>query len=67
MNNAPSTETPEKSEGRRSVQLLRTGLLIAGSAFLGGMAVVFWNQKSLTKLRQAAERGAENAEGGDEE
>jgi len=67
MNSTPSPEVSEKSGGRRSVQVLRTGLLIAGSAFLGGMAVVFWNQKSLTRLRQAAESAAESRDGGEEE
>lgn len=37
---------------RRSLQVLRTGLLVAGSALLGGLAVVFWNRKSLASLRQ---------------
>ena len=31
---------------------LETGLLIAGSALLGGLAVAFWNRKSLSRLRQ---------------
>ena len=67
MSHASSPEVPGKPGSRRSVQLIRTGLLIAGSAFLGGMAVVFWNQKSLTRLRQAAESAGENTDGGEEE
>ncbi len=34
---------------------LRTGLLIAGSMLLGGLAVVLWNRSSLSRLRQPAE------------
>lgn len=47
----------------------RTGLLIAGSALLGGLAVVLWNRSSLSRLRQPAEAGAQppvSADGEDE-
>ena len=30
---------------------LRTGLLIAGSALFGGIAVAFWNRRTLTKMQ----------------
>jgi hypothetical protein len=36
----------------RGWRTVRTGLLIAGSAMLGGLAVVFWNRKSLARLHQ---------------
>jgi len=36
-------------------ETLRTGLLIAGSALLGGLAVVLWNRSSLSRLRQPLE------------
>lgn len=40
--------TPSKSERK----LLRTGLLIAGSALFGGLAVALWNRRALTQLRR---------------
>lgn len=48
---------PEESP-RPRLQAFRTGLLIAGSALLGGLAVVLWNRSSLSKLRQSAETEA---------
>jgi hypothetical protein len=42
---------PEKPTPAR-LQALRTGLLIAGSALLGGLAVVLWNRSSLSRLRE---------------
>lgn len=34
------------------LKIFRTGLLITGSALLSGLAVVFWNRKSLATIRQ---------------
>lgn len=53
MNEAPDKpesepETPEKP----GIRILQTGLLVAGSALLGGLAVALWHRKSLAKLRQ---------------
>ncbi len=45
---------PESPPGNR-LRVLRTGLLIAGSALFGGLAVAFWNRKSLARLRQPVE------------
>ncbi len=36
----------------RGLRFLGTGLLIAGSAFFGGLAVALWDRKSLAKLRE---------------
>jgi hypothetical protein len=47
-------ETPTETVQRRGIRLLQTGLLVAGSALLGGVAVAIWNRKSLAKLRQPA-------------
>jgi hypothetical protein len=44
----PSFATPP----RRGFHLLQTGLLVAGSALLGGLAVALWHRNSLAKLRQ---------------
>jgi hypothetical protein len=49
-----SPTTP--SAPRRGLKFLRAGLLIAGSAFFGGLAVAFWDRKSLAKLRQPPQR-----------
>jgi hypothetical protein len=40
---------PPKKPG---IRVLQTGLLVAGSALLGGLAVALWHRKSLAKLRQ---------------
>ena len=38
----------------------RTGLLVVGSALLGGIAVALWNRRSLTDIqKQAQEKGPE--------
>jgi hypothetical protein len=41
-----SKEVSQKKVGR-----FRTGLLMAGSALFGGIAVVLWNRRSLTKMQ----------------
>ena len=46
---------------------LRTGLLMAGSALLGGLAVVLWNRKTLANLRQPAASSNQPPEIEDEE
>jgi hypothetical protein len=53
MNSLPdeSEPTPEPPK-KRGIRVLQTGLLVAGSALLGGLAVVLWHRKSLAKLRQ---------------
>jgi hypothetical protein len=48
-----SPERPQPSSFRPGLRSLKTGFLIAGSAFLGGLTVVLWNRKSLAKLRQS--------------
>jgi hypothetical protein len=44
----PAPEPPQKP----AIRVLQTGFLVAGSALLGGLAVVLWHRKSLAKLRQ---------------
>jgi hypothetical protein len=34
------------------LHILQTGLLVTGSALLGGLAVALWHRKSLSKLRE---------------
>jgi hypothetical protein len=45
-------EETQKPPIRPGIRVLRAGLLLAGSALLGGLAVVLWHRKSLDKLRQ---------------
>ena len=52
MPTLPSADDHDHAPSNRSWGALKTGALIAGSAFLGGLAVVFWNRKSLARLRQ---------------
>ncbi len=49
---ADSAEHQLHSRSHRSLRMLATGLLIAGSALFGGLAVALWDRKSLARLRQ---------------
>jgi hypothetical protein len=42
------------SSSRKGLHLVGTALLIAGSALFGGLAVVLWNRKALSRLHQPA-------------
>jgi hypothetical protein len=42
----------ENSRKRIASSGLRTGLLVVGSAFLGGIAVALWNRHSLAEMRK---------------
>ena len=58
--NAPveSAEAPvEPTAAPPRQRPFRTGLLIATSALLGGLAVVLWNRNSLLRLRQPPQSG----------
>ena len=37
---------------------LKTGLLVVGSALLGGIAVALWNRRSLTDMRNQPEEAS---------
>lgn len=52
----PAGSSNPKSIPRRGLRFLGAGLLIAGSALFGGLAVALWDRKSLAKLRQASSR-----------
>ena len=65
MNSNPDSAPEEPAPAR--LQTLRTGLLIAGSALLGGLAVVLWNRSSLSRLRQPMEAVSPPPAGSDEE
>lgn len=52
MNELSDPQTRSQNSKQPKASLLRTGLLIAGSALLGGLAVVLWHRKSLANLRQ---------------
>ena len=52
MSPDPETEQPEKPvKPGKTVVPWRTGLLMGGSALLGGIAVVLWNRRLLSDLR----------------
>jgi hypothetical protein len=38
--------------------LWKTGLLLAGSALFGGIAVAFWHSRTLAAMREASDRPA---------
>jgi hypothetical protein len=48
-----SKKENDQKEPRNS--RLRTGLLVMGSALLGGIAVAVWNRRSLTDIRNQPE------------
>jgi len=50
--NEPSEPQTRSKATQPALGLIRTSLLMAGSALLGGLAVVLWNRKSLASLRQ---------------
>lgn len=52
MNERDMPQNRPESSRKPAFGLFRTGLLIAGSALLGGLAVVLWHRKSLANLRQ---------------
>jgi hypothetical protein len=46
-------DSKRKDDGQPSPRRrLRTGLLVLGSAIFGGVAVVFWNRRTLTKMQE---------------
>jgi len=45
-------ETQADPPAHRGLHILQTGLLVTGSALLGGLAVALWHRKSLSKLRE---------------
>ena len=54
MNDSFDSESTSQEVHNHRLGGLRTGLLMAGSALLGGLAVVLWNRKTLASLRQTA-------------
>lgn len=48
---SPSTSVPAPQAEKPS--LLRTGLIVAGSALFGGIAVALWNRHTLARMRQS--------------
>jgi len=54
MNDSPDLKPASEETHQSRAGGLRTVLLVAGSALLGGLAVVLWNRKTLASLRQPA-------------
>jgi hypothetical protein len=50
-------QTPEKPQSGIRVKAFLTGAIIGASALIGGLAVVLWNRKALSGLRQHPEPG----------
>jgi hypothetical protein len=48
---------PDQPQSGAKLNAFLTGVIIAGSALVGGLAVVLWNRKALSGLRQPAEPG----------
>lgn len=53
MENQSQTPDRENSGAKRNIFV--TGFLVAASALAGGLAVVLWNRKALSRLRQQVE------------
>lgn len=61
MPELPSADAHDDTPQNRGWGALKTGAIIAGSAFLGGLAVVFWNRKSLARLRQSTDDSSQTS------
>ncbi len=55
------SETPKPPESGAKVKAFMTGAIIAASALVGGFAVVLWNRKALSGLRQHSDPGKKPA------
>lgn len=53
MTEPSNPQTRSEASKKPVFGAFRTGLLVAGSALLGGLAVVLWHRKSLASLRQS--------------
>ena len=54
MNDSPDLKPTSEETHQPRIAGFRTVWLVAGSALLGGLAVVLWNRKTLANLRQPA-------------
>ncbi|HUB18780.1 MAG TPA: hypothetical protein VL990_09110 [Acidobacteriaceae bacterium] len=45
-------QQPQRTSPNPGLRAFVTGMIIAGSALVGGLAVVLWNRKTLSGLRQ---------------
>ena len=62
------SQTPKPPESGAKVKAFMTGAIIAASALVGGLAVVLWNRKALSGLRQHPEAGEKpSSEANDDE
>jgi hypothetical protein len=67
MPNEPENPEPHPESGTK-VKAFLTGMIVAASALVGGLAVVLWNRKTLSGLRQQADsRKGPSKEPDDEE
>jgi hypothetical protein len=57
----------KKDQKEQHSSRLKTGLLVIGSALLGGIAVAFWNRRTLTDIRnQPSEKDSEPNSGSED-
>ena len=49
----PSSPAASGGEAQDSARPWRMGLVVAASALCGGIAVVLWNRRTLTRMREA--------------
>ena len=63
-----TTDSKEKKDQKEQhSSRLKTGLLVVGSALLGGIAVALWNRRSLAEIRnQSPEKDSDPPSGGDD-
>jgi len=63
-----TTDSKEKKDQKEQhSSRLKTGLLVIGSALLGGIAVALWNRRSLAEIRnQPPEKDSEPNSGSEE-
>jgi hypothetical protein len=54
MPNQP--QNPDQPQSGAKLKAFLTGMIVAASALVGGLAVVLWNRKALSGLRQADPR-----------
>lgn len=60
-------QADDSKENAKEKQRIPTGLLLVASAFLGGIAVVFWNRRTLTTMKNRDQNSPEKPSQVDED
>jgi hypothetical protein len=61
------SQTPEQPPSGARLKAFLTGAIVAASALVGGLAVVLWNRKTLSGLRQHGDLGHRPSTSSDKE